>query len=811
MQDYEILGQFYLGKPIDLATRKHRPGYFLYDSKDLLTHAVCVGMTGSGKTGLCVGLLEEAAIDGVPAIVIDPKGDLGNLLLSFPALQAEEFAPWVNEEEARRKGMNTAQFAAEQAERWKKGLGDWDQGPERIQKLRQAAEFAVYTPGARFGMPLSILKSFTAPSASVLADREILLSRVNTTVSSLLGLLGIEADPLQSREHILLANLIDRNWREGKDCDLASLIAQIQKPPFSNIGAFDLESFFPAKERFQLAMRLNNLLAAPGFDVWMEGEALDIDRLLYTPQGKPKISIISIAHLSDSERMFVVSFLLGAVLEWVRKQSGTSSLRAILFMDEIYGYFPPVANPPSKIPLLTLLKQARAFGLGVVLATQNPVDLDYKGLANAGTWFLGRLQTERDKQRVLEGLEGAAAQAGSVFDRQKMEQTLAALGNRIFLVANAHQDAPEIIETRWTLSYLRGPLGRDQIARLMSSRKETVTEVTSNVVSTVSNPETRKTSSMPPSLAPQISQFFVAPRSKTSPGKVLCYQPMLSASASLRFADAKKKVDCNQESNMWVAIGEDPIAVDWDLATPADISPDQLEKQARAEAEFSELASPAHVAKNYAVWSKNFQAWLLRSQKLELWKSPTQNLFSNPGESERDFRIRLTQSVREKRDQAIEALRQKYASKLQSLETRILRASQMLEKEKEQAKQQKFQTAISFGATLLGAFLGRKAVSASSLGRATTTARGVSRASKENQDVARAQENLGELQNQITEMQEQFRRESAEIEAAFNPIAENLEKLLIPVSRGSVTLRFFSLVWLPYWRDHSGVSQPAWK
>ncbi|MDH5667141.1 MAG: type IV secretion system DNA-binding domain-containing protein, partial [Nitrospira sp.] len=397
--DFEKLGVFYLGRPYDLAVKQAKPGWLLYDSKDLVTHAVCVGMTGSGKTGLCLALLEEAAIDGIPAIIIDPKGDLGNLMLTFPGLTGEEFQPWINEEEARKKGQSPEVYAQAQADIWKKGLVNWGQDGDRIQRLRDAADVAIYTPGSNAGLPVSILSSFTAPTAEVLEDAELLRERINVTVTSLLGLLGVEADPIQSREHILLSTILDRTWKSGTDLDLGSLIHAIQSPPVSKIGVMDVESFFPAKDRFALAMKLNNLLAAPGFQMWMEGEPLDVQSLLYAPSGKPRLAIVSIAHLNDAERMFFVALLLSQMVGWMRAQSGTTSLRALLYMDEIFGYFPPVADPPSKLPLMTLLKQARAFGLGVVLATQNPVDLDYKGLANIGTWFIGRLQTERDKAR----------------------------------------------------------------------------------------------------------------------------------------------------------------------------------------------------------------------------------------------------------------------------------------------------------------------------------------------------------------------------------------------------------------------------
>src|SRR5689334_6651477 len=504
--DFEKLGVFYLGRPYDWQQKKGQDVALLYDSKDLVTHAVCVGMTGSGKTGLCLALIEEAAIDGIPAILIDPKGDLTNLLLTFPALRPEDFRPWINEDDARRKNLSPEDYARQQAEQWRKGLAAWGEDGARIQRLRDAADFAIYTPGSNAGIPLSIVKSFAAPPAAIREDEELLRERIGTTATSLLGLLGIDADPIKSREHILIATILDGAWRQGRELDIAGLIQQIQTPPMKKVGVLDLDAFFPAKDRFTLAMSLNNLLAAPGFGAWMEGDPLDVDALLHTPEGKPRVAIVSIAHLNDAERMFFVSLLLNQVVGWMRSQSGTTSLRALLYMDEIFGYFPPVANPPSKAPLLTLLKQARAFGVGVVLATQNPVDLDYKGLANAGTWFIGRLQTERDKARVLEGLEGAAASASANFNRQAMEQTLAGLGNRVFLMNNVHDDGPEVFETRWALSYLRGPLTRDQIKILMRERKTGAVPQAAALPSPAKTPSaepTSKVSNQRPVLPPE--------------------------------------------------------------------------------------------------------------------------------------------------------------------------------------------------------------------------------------------------------------------------------------------------------------------
>jgi hypothetical protein len=439
MLDYEKLGAFYLGKRYDSESDAVTDDLVLYDSKDLTTHAVIIGMTGSGKTGLGVGILEEAAMDNIPVIAIDPKGDLGNLMLTFPDFKPDRFRPWVNDRVARDKGQTPDEYAAGQAALWKKGLASWGQTGARIKKFRQKTDVSVYTPGSNAGQPVSVLQSFSAPNEAVLDDGDLYRERVQATATSILSLLGIDTDPISSREHILVSLILDNAWQDGRNLDIAALIAAIQTPPVAKIGVMDLESFYPSKDRFALAMRLNNLLAAPGFGVWMEGTPLNAGKLLYTDAGKPRISVMSIAHLDDNERMFFVAMLLNDLIAWMRAQQGTSSLRAILYMDEIFGYMPPTANPPSKRLLLTLLKQARAYGLGLVLATQNPVDLDYKGLSNTGTWFIGRLQTERDKARVMEGLEGATS--GGKFDKQKMERTLAGLGKRRFLLHNVHEDA----------------------------------------------------------------------------------------------------------------------------------------------------------------------------------------------------------------------------------------------------------------------------------------------------------------------------------------------------------------------------------
>jgi hypothetical protein len=810
-EDFEKLGVFYLGRPYDLATKQAKPGWLLYDSKDLVTHAVCVGMTGSGKTGLCIGLLEEAAIDGIPALIIDPKGDLANLMLNFPQLRGEDFAPWVNEDDARKKGLSPADYATQQAEMWKKGLGDWGQSGERIQKLRDAADVVVYTPGSNAGIPVSILKSFAAPSQEILDDTEMLRERISTMVTSLLGLVGVEADPIKSREHILLATILDRTWKAGQDLDLATLIQQIQTPPVTKIGVLNLDSFYPSKDRFALAMQLNNLLAAPGFSAWLEGEALDVGQILHSPGGKPRLVIFSIAHLNDAERMFFVTLLLSQTLGWVREQSGTTSLRAILYMDEIFGYFPPVANPPSKQPLLTLLKQARAFGLGVVLATQNPVDLDYKGLANTGTWFIGRLQTERDKARVLEGLEGASASSGKKFDKQGMEQLLAGLGNRVFLMNNVHEDTPEVFQTRWTLSYLRGPLTRTQIKTLM----EPVKRETLNAKREASEGSALSTQhsvlKSRPMLPPDVPQYFIPIRGSQPSGSALIYQPMLLGASQVRVSDSKIGVDVTQDVTVLAPISDGAVAVNWDHAIEAGLAVADLESSPSDGAQFGEIPSPASKAKSYDAWNKDFVGWLFRTQKVDLLRSPSAKELSKPGESERDFRVRLQQSGRETRDKQSDSLRRKYAPKIVALQDRIRRAGQMVERQQAESRSSQMQAAISVGASILGAFLGRKTISATNIGRATTAIRGAGRAIKESGDVGQAEENVSALQQQLADLEAQFKRETDALAVATDPLYEKFETVSLKPTKANITVKLVALAWTPHWRDEKGVLTQSWQ
>jgi hypothetical protein len=803
LADYERLGSFYLGRLLR-ADGSVGSEPLLYEAKDLTTHAVCLGMTGSGKTGLCVSLLEEAALDGIPSIAIDPKGDLGNLLLSFPSLTAEEFRPWIDATEAARAGRTPEEHAAATAELWKRGLADWGQDGDRIRRLRESADIALYTPGSRVGRPLSVLRSLAAPLAS---PREALEERIASAASGILALVGVEADPLKSREHILLVKLIEAAWTAGQDLDLAELIRRVQAPPFARVGVFDLESFYPAKDRLELAMSLNHLLASPGFAAWTEGEPLEIARLLHTPAGKPRISILSIAHLDDRERMFFVTWLLGEVVAWMRTQPGTQSLRALLYMDEVMGFLPPIAAPPSKAPLLTLLKQARAFGLGVVLATQNPVDLDYKALSNAGTWLLGRLQTERDQARVLDGLEGSVAARGGGFERGKLERQLAGLGKRVFLLHSVHEDGPVLFQTRWALSYLRGPLTLEEIARLQPSDSARAAPSLRAPLAGASAPETPVVSRVGyagrPVLPAGLEEKFVAVAGEAPAGARLLYRPALLGVAALRYADAKAGVDHFERVALLRELDD---AGSWEAAAEVDAARLALGGEPAPGAGFAQL--PAGLGKGSAErLAKALATHLAQARPLVLHRSLAAGLVSQPREEEGAFRVRVREALRERRDAALEKLRARYAPKLARAEQRVRSRSDELERQRSQRTSEVVGTAISVGATVLGALFGRKLGGTGTVGRATTAARGATRSAREHGDVARASEALAAAEAELRALDAEFQTETVALREAGGE--GELAELMLRPRKTDTQVERVALLWRPYWLGADGLARPA--
>ncbi len=794
MEDFEKLGSFYLGKRVDDESAELQDELILYDSKDLTTHGVIIGMTGSGKTGLGIGLIEEAAMDSIPVIAIDPKGDLGNLLLTFPDLAASDFEPWVDPREAAEQGQDRAEYAADTAKLWKNGLKEWGQSGERIRKMRETVDLTIYTPGSSAGTPLSILQAFDAPSAALMDDADLYRERLQATATSLLSLLSIDADPVTSREHILITNLLDRVWREGRGLDLAGLIATIQQPPMDKIGVLDLDSFFPAKDRFGLAMRLNNLLAAPGFEAWMQGEPLDAGKLLYTDAGKPRVSVLSIAHLNDNERMFFVSMVLNSLISWMRAQPGTGSLRAILYMDEIFGYMPPIANPPSKQLLLTLLKQARAFGVGLTLSTQNPVDLDYKGLSNTGTWFIGRLQTERDKARVMEGLSGID---GGDFDLKRMEETITSLGKRRFVLHNVHEDQPVVFNTRWAMSYLAGPLTRDQIKALSADKPAPVVAAAPKVAAPAA---VKKPVQQAPVLPPTIKQYYLPSMAEEN----VVYYPLVFGAADVVYSSARYKIENDARFLLATEVSDGPVPLDWDDAEELEFEIDELESKGLSGMGYSDCPKAAAKASNYKKWNSQLKRWLRSNRTITLYKCASLKLTSGFGETEGEFRVRLQQHGNELRDLKVAKLRKRYGSKTNTLEERYRKAMQAVEREKDQQKRQKLDVAVSFGTALLGAVMGRR--------RTRSWGSAVRRASnmgKEAGDVQRAEETVRAVAAQLQELQIEFQNEVDNLEL-FDAQLEELDEITVKPKSTDITVHVTGLLWRPYVQD-GGSLEPAWE
>jgi hypothetical protein len=819
---YEKLGAFYLGREVDPDSGEVTDDLVLYDSKDLVTHGVIIGMTGSGKTGLGIGMLEEAAMDRIPVIAIDPKGDMANLLLAFPDLAPADFRPWINEDVARQKGVDPDTFAAQQAETWRKGLAEWDQDGERIRRMKENADFSVYTPGSASGRQVSILKSFDAPPPALRDDADAFRERIQSSVTGLLGLLGINADPIRSREHILLSSILDDAWRKGRNLDLGALIQAIQQPPFTRLGVMELESVYPAKDRFELAMQLNGLLASPGFQGWMEGEPLDIAAMLYTPEGKPRVTIFSIAHLGDAERMFFVTLLLSAILGWMRSQPGTTSLRAMVYMDEIFGFFPPVANPPSKAPMLTLLKQARAFGVGMVLASQNPVDLDYKGLGNTGTWMIGRLQTERDKLRVLEALEGAMTGTNAM-SRSELDRMISGLGKRVFLMHNVHRGGPKLFTTRWAMSYLAGPLTLNQIRTVESGSGSVgpaagagavggaAAEVAGTMGAGTGHSNTR------PMLPPDIREFFVPPFARA---EAMIYRPAFMASAEVRYSSARHGVEETRAVQVVTTLEDGVLPFSLDRATTVDLPLELLEAEPLDGAGFATLPAEGAQPRSYDRWGKELVRWIQGAHPVTLLESKSRKAFSRPGESEREFRMRLADLGREARDEAVDRLRKKYESRFRTLEDRLRRAHQAVEKREAQSKQAMLNTGITALGAVLGAAAGgsrsRKgggllgALLGAGTSKATTAMRSAGRAAQTRQDVAHAEETVEAVTAQIQALEQELQDEIRALEESVD-VREPLEEVVIRPPLNAIQVRVTSLVWLPFGTDAAGEEVPLWR
>ena len=693
-------------------------------------------MTGSGKTGLAIVLLEELLRQGVPVLAIDPKGDLANLLLLFETLDAASFEPWIDAEAARREGKDPKAVATDTAATWKKGLAEWGLGPGDIAALKKTHDAVVFTPGSRAGVPLNVLQSLDAPAVPFDSAEEDLRDEIQALVSGLLGLVRVEADPL-SPPAVFLATLLERSWRAGKGLSLEGLIGQVAEPPFDKIGALPLETAFPRKDRQSLMMALNSLLASPSFESWREGEPLDLDRMLRAPDGRPRLAIVSTAHLADEERLFVTALLLDKVKTWMRRQGGTTRLRALVYMDEIFGYFPPhPANPPTKRPLLTLLKQARAQGVGIVLATQNPVDLDYKGLANMGTWMVGTLQTQQDRERLESGLQGAGLEAAAV------KRLLAATKKRVFLLHDVHRKAPCLLQSRWAMSYLRGPMTREEISRLTKAKPE----------AGATPPKADAAPGGPPVLPPPFRHLYLARRQAE----------VASAHLLVKYAVRYKGLEETVGVKAWPLSGTTPA--DTLEAEPLDV--DEAGVTADAPAGLRYLELPAWLASAGAKGIEKALKDRLDDQlAVTLLRDPVTKALSAPGETREAFAARVALG-----GDAAERTRAKLEKKRADLAVR--------EQEVAGRKQEKWLAIGSAVLSNIGLLTGRK-----------RSVSGVGSVLSKNRMEGTAEARLEALRAEVAELERQL------AEATAVDPDRLVEEPVAPV-RGGVGLLRYDIVWV---------------
>jgi hypothetical protein len=800
-------GSFALGKVIDPATGKPGTDDLVIGSSDLTTHGVIVGMTGSGKTGLAIVLLEEALLAGIPALIIDPKGDMGNLALTFPDLAPASFQPWVNASDAQAAGITVEQLAEKTATTWREGLAAQGTGPEQIQKLKDAADVTIYTPGSAAGVPLNVLGSLRAPALSWETEAETLRDEIEGTVTSLLGLVGITADPLSSREHVLLSNLIENAWRAGRDLDLGTLIGEIQTPPLRKLGVFEIDAFFPPKDRTELALKLNALIASPAFAAWGEGAALDPQALLLTPEGKPRAAIIYTAHLSDEERMFVTTLVFAKLVTWMRGQSGTSDLRALAYMDEVAGYVPPTAAPPAKKPILTILKQGRAFGLGLVLSTQNPVDLDYKAMSNAGTWLVGRLQTENDKARVLEGLRSAAGGA----DISALDSSIGALQKRQFMLVSAKDSRPRVFSTRWAMSYLRGPLTKEQVQQLMSGAARPAEAAPAAAggaaVPAPATPERfpaaplgADETSVAPAAAAGVTVSYLDPAAPWAAqvgatAGVTRMHAFIASRVSLRYDDTAAGIDDQQE--LEALYGPIDGGLDLDSETVVDFDDRDFRSDAPAGATYVLPAAPIAEAKFFAQAGKDVQARLVANRALEIFRNRQLKLASRPGETEEAFLARCDEAGQAKADEETVKLTKRLEAKKDRLQNALELAQRRVEELDTQTKSRQANELISGAGAVLGAIFGgkRSARSITNAVGSVASKHGQTATASERRSTAEAKEQ--QTRDDLAELEQEILDEVTASNDKWKAVAEEIETVSIRLEATDVRVTDVRLVWVP--------------
>ena len=786
------MSDFFLGGPIDPDTGDRLADQrTLYDASDLTTHGVIVGMTGSGKTGLGIIYLEEALRSGIPALILDPKGDMTNLLLTFPDLSPDDFEPWIDPATVG-DDETIGKAAATTANRWTEGLSDWGLDGDDIRDLRDRAGFTIYTPGSTTGTPLDIIGSLDSPPGTFDDNSEALRDEILGFTSGLLGMVGIDSDPISSRETILITNLIEHAWRSNDSLDIAALLGWIQQPPIRKLGVFDVDTFFPPKDRLDLAMKLNGLLASPGFATWMEGPPLDIESLLWDDDGTPQAAVVYLAHLSEDERQFVVTLILSKLITWMRSQQGSGELRALVYMDEVYGFAPPTAQPPSKKPILTLLKQARAYGVGLLLSTQNPVDLDYKAMSNAGTWCIGRLQTERDKKRILEALSSA----GGETDVDELDRRISGLDKRIFLL-HSTRDEPQLFTTRWAMSYLRGPLTTSQITSLTDRRSVPTgdtTGETSDAPPASSTPASvdaialdGSTVAIMPPVAEGTPVFHLDPAATwahevEAVGTPSRYEAAAAVRIKARYDDTRAGVDHVVE---WEAVHH-PLSDDPSGAIEVDHDPRDMLDDASSPAPYALPDVPIGSKAYWKSLAAAFKERLYREGKITVFKNADLKMYSRVGESEADFATRCALAADEMADQATAKLAKQYEKKLRRIQVAIDKYGVQAESAKSDASGGDIDMMAGAVFDMLS---GRKR------SRSISSSMKVRRTAQRRVDSA-----LDKVDAKVVEyeaVQEEFQDEVADIVDLWDDKASNTEEMEIGLEKNDITVSDTMLVWIP--------------
>lgn len=764
--------QFFLGKIFDLKSGKMTSEVVNYDPPDLTTHAVVTGMTGSGKTGLCISLLEEAALQGIPAIVVDPKGDLTNLMLHFPELKDEDFEPWLDPDNARREGKPIATLAAETAAQWRKGLDEWGLGKADLQALADAVDRCIYTPGSTAGIPVNILASFAAPQIDWGVNQELLRDKIASTITALLTLVGMrDIDPLRSREHILLSNIVEHAWQQGNSLTLEEIIHDTQKPPFSRLGAFDVNAFFPKRDREVLSFKLNNFLASPSFQTWIEGQPLDAEQLLYTKDGKPRQSIFYLAHLDETERMFFVTLLFAAIESWMHAQRGTSNLRALVYFDEILGYLPPVAVPASKPIIVRMVKMARAFGVGLVLTTQNPVDVDYKALSNAGTWLIGRLQTDQDKQRLLDSLESAA---GGV-ERSEYDRLISSLPKRVFLYKNIHEKKPVIFYTRWSMDYLAGPLTLTQIPDLNKLAGVKPFRPTANLKeAALGSPEKTYTATEKPQAPIGIDEYFL-PGSSTSEKAI--YQPGVLAQAEVNIYSRNPAF--SHTYTITAIVPQPPGGnMNWEQYKLDNIDLHSLPTQALSGSQYNSLPDYMNNAHWWQEKSRDFENWIYETGAVTIRTNKELNVTAGPDVPLEKFKEMCRQALAKDTtgNKSLDSKRAILQRKIDAQETKVRQCQSDVTHYSLDTGGQALKTVFNV------------------LTRGRTT--GASSTLSANRRRANAQARLEAAKEELVRLQKELAALSGSLDSSQNSVIENYQEVKIAPSKRDIVIKAFGLVWL---------------